>query len=48
MKTKNWKAIQRELFTRKEVANAERFAKREVVKLKRELSPARKTHERDA
>jgi len=32
-KTKSWKAIEKKLFTREEIAGAERFAESEIVEL---------------
>ncbi|HET6437451.1 MAG TPA: helix-turn-helix domain-containing protein [Anaeromyxobacter sp.] len=41
MKTKSWKAIEKRLFTREEIADAERFAKREILEMNlRELRQA--------
>lgn len=41
MKTKSWKAIEKKLFTPEEIAEAERFAKREILEMNlRELRHA--------
>src|SRR6266540_974626 len=41
MKTKSWKAIEKKLFTREEIADAERFAEREILEMNlRELRQA--------